>query len=468
MSTQPTLTFFGGTDTVTGSKALLELDGARVLIDCGLFQGLKELRLRNWSPPPFDLDSLDAIVLTHAHIDHSGYLPALCRDGYRGPVFCSSGTRDLLEVLLPDSGYLQEEQARHANLRGWSRHRPALPLYTRAEAEECLAQLRPIAFDTSTPVARGIEATLSRVGHIIGAASVRLEFGGHSVTFSGDVGRLHDPLMRAPAPLAATDTLVVESTYGDRRHPAVDTIAELGRVLDETFAKGGVVIVPAFAVGRAQHLLYAVAQLRRQGRLRDVPVYLDSPMAIEATRIFRENAGDHRLDAEACAEMCGAASYTTSPEQSMAIDAVGGPALVISASGMATGGRVLHHLKRFLPDPRNTVLLVGFQSAGTRGRALQEGVDEIKIHGDYVKVGARVATLEGLSAHADWAEIVQWLADSGVRPRNVFVNHGEPAAADALRRRLVERFDWQVTLPHAGQRFELGSASELRSAPSGD
>lgn len=452
------VTFFGGTDTVTGSKALLELDGTRVLVDCGLFQGLKEMRLRNWAPLPVAASSIDAVVLTHAHIDHSGYLPALCRDGFRGPVFCSPGTRDLLQVLLPDSGYLQEEQARHANLRGWSRHHPALPLYTRAEADRSLAQLQPIAFGTSFAVARGVEAQLARVGHIIGAASVRLRLGGHTITFSGDVGRPHDPLMRPPELLGATDTLVVESTYGDRRHPSTDVLDELARVLDETWAKGGAVIVPAFAVGRAQHLLHAVAQLRRAGRMGDVPVYLDSPMAIEATRIFVENADDHRLGAAACAEMCASATYTNSPEQSMAIDASRGPMLVVSASGMATGGRVLHHLKRFLPDPRNTVLLVGFQSAGTRGRALLDGVDEVKIHGDYVKVGARIARIDGLSAHADWAEIVAWLAESGVRPRQVLVNHGEPAAADAMRRRLAERFGWSVTLPHPGARIALTPA----------
>ncbi|HWB82318.1 MAG TPA: MBL fold metallo-hydrolase [Nannocystaceae bacterium] len=454
----PTLTFLGGTDTVTGSKALLEHEGVRVLVDCGLFQGLKDLRLRNWSPLPIDARSIDAVVLTHAHIDHSGYLPALCRDGFAGPVFCSAGTRDLLQVLLPDSGHLQEEQARHANLRGWSRHHPALPLYTRREAELCLPRLRPIAFGERFTVARGITAQLARAGHIIGAASVRLELGGHAITFSGDIGRPNDPLMRAPELLAPTDTLVVESTYGDRRHPATDVVEDLARVLDDTWARGGAVIVPAFAVGRAQHLLHAVAQLRRTGRMRDVPVYLDSPMAIAATRIFRENAGDHRLDPEACREMCEAATYTSTPEQSMAIDASGGPMLVVSASGMATGGRVLHHLKRFLPDPRNTVLLVGFQSAGTRGRALQDGVDELKIHGDYVKVGARVVMIEGLSAHADWAEIIEWLAASAIAPTRVFVNHGEPAAADALRRRLTDRFGWSVTLPHSDRPFALAPA----------
>jgi len=449
------LVFLGATDTVTGSKTLVELEGKRVLVDCGLFQGVKELRLRNWESLGLPATSIDAVVLTHAHIDHSGYLPRLYRDGFRGPVFCSPGTRDLLQVLLPDSGHLQEEQARFANKRGASRHRPALPLYSQREAEESLGQLRPVPFGTDFAVVPGVQARLSRAGHIIGASSVRLELAGRSLTFSGDVGRLHDPLMQPPEPLADTDVLVVESTYGDRRHPQADPVDELAKVLDETFARGGVVIVPAFAVGRAQHLLYCVAQLRRSGRLRDVPVYLDSPMAIEATRIFVDNADDHRLSAAQSEEMCRAARYAHTPEESKAIDASSGPMLIISASGMATGGRVLHHLRRFMPDPRNTVLLVGFQSAGTRGRALLDGAEELKIHGDYIQVGARIATISGLSAHADWAELVEWLATSGLRPERVFVNHGEPAAADAFRRRLSDRFGWSVTLPHLGERFEL-------------
>jgi metallo-beta-lactamase family protein len=451
----PSLVFFGATDTVTGSKALIEHDGVRVLVDCGLFQGLKELRLRNWETFSVEPKSIDAVVLTHAHIDHSGYLPRLCRDGFRGPVFCSDGTRDLLQVLLPDSGYLQEEQARYANRHGSSRHHPALPLYSQREAQESLAQLRTVGFGQSFALARGVQATLSRVGHIIGASSVRVEVGGRTVTFSGDVGRPHDPLMRAPEPLTATDVLVVESTYGDRRHPPTDPLEQLAAVLEETFDRGGVVVVPAFAVGRAQHLLHCVAQLRKAGRMRDVPVFLDSPMAIEATQIFVDNAADHRLSPAECGQMCRAARYSNTPEDSKAIDASSGPMLIISASGMATGGRVLHHLRRFMPDPRNTVLLVGFQSAGTRGRALLDGVEELKIHGDYIKVGAQIATIDGLSAHADWEEIVEWLATSAVRPERVFVNHGEPAAADALRRRLVDRFGWAVTLPHQGERFAL-------------
>jgi len=455
VSPPPSLLFLGATDTVTGSKTLIELDGVRVLVDCGLFQGLKELRLRNWESIGVEPSSIDAVVLTHAHIDHSGYLPRLCSAGFRGPVFCSPGTRDLLHVLLPDSGHLQEEQARYVNKRGTSRHRPALPLYSQREAEECLAQLRSVPFGTTTEVAPGVRATFSRAGHIIGAASVRFELAGRTVTFSGDVGRPHDPLMLAPEPLAATDVLVVESTYGDRRHPPVDPLEQLAEVLDATFARGGVVVVPAFAVGRAQHLLYCVAQLRDAGRMPDVPVFLDSPMAIEATRIFVDNQDDHRLSPAQSERMCRAARYAHTPEESKAIDASSGPMLIVSASGMATGGRVLHHLRRFMPDPRNTVLLVGFQSAGTRGRALLDGAEELKIFGDYVKVGAAIAKIDGLSAHADWAELVDWLAKSEIRPERVVVNHGEPAAADAFRRRLVDRFGWSVTLPHLGQRVAL-------------
>jgi metallo-beta-lactamase family protein len=447
------LVFLGATDTVTGSKTLVEHDGKRVLVDCGLFQGLKDLRLRNWESIGLAAASIDAVVLTHAHIDHSGYLPRLCRDGFRGPVFCSSGTRDLLRVLLPDSGHLQEEQARYANMRGSTRHHPALPLYSRREAEASLAQLHAVASGTTFPVVAGVDARFARAGHIIGASSVRLELAGQSITFSGDVGRPSDPLMRPPEPLTATDVLVVESTYGDRRHPAMDVLDQLAIVFEETFARGGVVIVPAFAVGRAQHLLYCVAELRKAGRMREVPVFLDSPMAIEATRIFVDNADDHRLSPAATHEMCSAARYANTPEDSKAIDASSGPMLIISASGMATGGRVLHHLRRFMPDPRNTVLLVGFQSVGTRGRALLDGVEELKIFGDYVKVGARIATITGLSAHADWFELIEWLAMTDLRPTRVFVNHGEPAAADAFRRRLSERFGWNVTLPHRGERF---------------
>jgi len=449
------LQFLGATDTVTGSKTVFEHAGHRILVDCGLFQGVKELRLRNWDRFTIDPASIDAVVLTHAHIDHSGYLPRLVRDGFAGPIYCSPGTRDLLRVLLPDSGHLQEEQARFLSRRGSSRHNPVLPLYTEQEATAALTQVRPVVVGEPFDAAPGIRATLRRAGHIIGATSVRIEVADRSVTFSGDIGRREDPLMRAPELLAATDVLVVESTYGDRRHPPTQTLDQLAAILDETFVRGGVVVVPAFAVGRAQHLLRCVAELRRSGRMRDVPVFLDSPMAIAATKIFVDNADDHRLSEAQCVEMCAAARYSNTPDDSKSIDASSGPMLVISASGMATGGRILHHLVRFMPDPRNTILLVGFQSAGTRGRALLDGAEELKIFGDYIRVGARIAKIDGLSAHADWSEIVAWLAESAVQPERVFVNHGEPAAADALRRRLVERFGWNVTLPHHSEQFTL-------------
>ncbi|MCA9711943.1 MAG: MBL fold metallo-hydrolase [Myxococcales bacterium] len=449
------VTFWGATDTGTGSRFLVEASGRRVLVDCGLFQGLKALRARNWASPPVRPATLDAVVLTHAHIDHSGYLPLLCKRGFRGPVYCTHGTRDLLRILLPDSGYLQEEEARHANRWGWSRHSEAVPLYTRADAEHCLSQLRPVAYDEPFEVAPGVEALATRAGHIVGSACVRLRTPQGSVTFSGDVGRPVDPIMKPPAPLPAADTLVVESTYGDRRHPAAHVLDELTAVLERTFERDGVVLVPAFAVGRTQHLLHLLATLFEQGRVAPVPVYLDSPMAIAATRIFLDHEQDQRLSRAQCQAMDDLATLAHTPEQSKAIDTRSGPMVVISASGMATGGRVLHHLRRFLPSERNTVLLVGFQAAGTRGRTLADGVDEVKIHGQYVPIRAEVRCISSLSAHADWHELTRWLESSSLSPRRVFVTHGEPSASDALRRRLQDHFGWNVEVPVDGERVDL-------------
>jgi len=449
------LSFLGAAGTVTGSKYLLETKDSRVLVDCGLFQGLKALRARNREAPPFAPKTLDAVVLTHAHIDHSGYLPLLCKRGFKGPVYCTQGTRDLLQILLPDSGYLQEEEARHANRWGWSRHREAVPLYTRADAERCLEQLRPIAYDEQVSIARDIELSMSRAGHIVGSACVRLHHPRGSVVFTGDVGRPNDPIMKPPPVLSATDVLVVESTYGDRRHLAADALDELEAVLTRTFARGGTVLVPAFAVGRTQHLLHLVATLFEQGRVEPVPVYLDSPMAIAATRIFLDHQRDQRLTRAQCHAMDELATLAHTPDQSRAIDARTGPMVVISASGMATGGRVLHHLRRFLPGEDNTVLLVGFQAAGTRGRTLDDGVEEVKIHGQYVPVNAEIAKISSLSAHADWHELIEWLERSKVNPIRVFVTHGEPTASDAFRRRLEERFGWTVSVPEDGLKVEL-------------
>jgi metallo-beta-lactamase family protein len=451
----PALSFLGAAETVTGSRTLVTTDGARVLVDCGLFQGLKRLRQRNWEQPPFAPNAIDAVVLTHAHIDHSGYLPRLCKLGFTGPVYCTPGTKDLLGILLPDAGHLQEEEARHANRGGYSKHAPALPLYTRAEAEECLDQLVAVRFGERFEPVAGLAARFGRAGHIIGAAWLALEVDGTRVAFSGDVGRPADPIMRAPEPLPPTDVLVVESTYGDRRHPDEDSTAAVARIVDETVGRGGVLVVPAFAVGRAQHLLHVLAGLRAARRIPDVPVYLDSPMAIGATDVFTRHPGDHRLSAADCDRMRALATCTRTAEESMEIDRSDGPMIIVAASGMATGGRVLHHLVRFLPDPRTTVLVVGYQTPGTRGRALLDGADELKIQGRYVPVRARVAQIEGLSAHADHAELIEWLRRSAIAPRRAYVTHGDAAAADAFRRRLREAFEWEAVVPTDGSRHLL-------------
>lgn len=447
--------FLGATGTVTGSRYLLETDASRVLVDCGLFQGPRALRERNWTDPPFDPTSLDAVVLTHAHIDHTGYLPRLCQIGFGGPIHCTSGTRDLLEILLPDSGYLQEEAARHANTWGYSKHHPARPLYTRDDAMRALEQLVGHPWYEPVHVAPEVSARFTRAGHILGSACVALDLGGSTVTFTGDIGRPVDPIMKPPDPLGATDYLLTESTYGDRLHPGGDIHDDVAEVVRDTAGRGGVVLVPAFAVGRAQHLMHILADLTSRGRIPEVPVFLDSPMAISATRIFCANTADHRLSDQECEAMCEVAQYTRTPAESKAIDERVGPMIVISASGMATGGRILHHLKRFLPDEKSSVLLVGYQSMGTRGRSLADGARTVRIHGQDVPVRARVVQLHGLSAHADWREMQSWLATASLAPRQVFVTHGEADAATAFRQRLAEAFGWNTVVPEDGSSWTL-------------
>ena len=451
----PRISFLGAADTVTGSRYLVETNRARLLIECGLFQGYKKLRERNWVTPPFDPASLDAVLLTHAHIDHTGYLPRLCKLGFAGHVYCTRGTSDLLHILLPDAGHLQEEDARRANKYGYTRHHPAEPLYTREDAERCLPQLRANAFNETFSPVDGIAATFTRAGHIIGSACLRLRIGGTTITFTGDVGRPNDPIMKPPAPLGPTDYLVIESTYGNRRHPTEDVAETLARLVNQAIERRGVILVPSFAVGRSQHMLHLLASLRAARRIPEVPVYLDSPMAIDATAIFSDHKEDHRISDDECRAMCRAAKYSVTPDDSKAIDQQEGPMVIISASGMATGGRILHHLRRFLPDEKNTILFVGYQAAGTRGRALLDGTDELKIHGQYVRVRARIAQVEGLSAHADYAELVDWLRPARLSPRRVFITHGEPAAADAFRRRLRDTFGWNTVDPDDGATFAL-------------
>jgi metallo-beta-lactamase family protein len=446
--TPPRITFLGATDTVTGSRYLVEHEGIRLLVDCGLFQGPKKLRQRNWEAPSVDPASLAAVVLTHAHLDHTGYVPKLCKLGFRGRIYCTEGTRDLLRILLPDSGHLQEEEARSANRHGYSHHKPALPLYTRADAEAALEQLVPVGFGESFSPARGVTASFTRAGHIVGSGCLRLELGDTSVTFTGDVGRPNDPVMKPADPLRPTDYLVVESTYGDRRHPESNALDDVARVVNETLVeRRGTLVVPAFAVGRAQHLLYLLAELKAKKRIPPVKVYLDSPMATDATHLFCHHKIDHRISDAACTLMCKLPEYTHTADESKAIDRDGAPSVIISASGMATGGRVLHHLRRFLPDQRSAVLLVGYQAAGTRGRLLAEGTDELNIMGQYVQVKAKIVQIEALSAHADYREMMDWLRASAITPKHVFVTHGEPQAADALRRRLGDELQWEATVP---------------------
>ncbi len=452
------LTFLGATNTVTGSKYLLHVDGQKVLVDCGLFQGFKQLRLRNWTPLPIRPDEIDAVILTHAHIDHSGYVPLLVRDGFTGPIYCSHATRSLLEILLPDSGRLQEEEARFANARGFSKHRPALPLYTEADARTSLASLVPVDFEEARALSKSVTFRFKPVGHILGAASVHLTTPSGRIVFSGDVGRPNDPIMNAPEVPDEADWLVVESTYGDRRHPDVDVESELADAVNAVTHRGSVMVVPAFAVGRAQALMLHLARLKKDGRIPNVPVYLNSPMATDATRVYHSYRREHRLSVEECAAMCGVAKIVNSVEESKALNRRSGPMIIISASGMATGGRVLHHLKAFAPDPRNMILLTGFQAGGTRGAALAAGAENIKIHGQWVPVRADVRQLQGSSAHADADELLAWMRKFSRRPDRVFVTHGEPNAADRMRHRIENELGWSCAVPDYRETVELRAA----------
>ncbi len=449
------LSFLGGVGTVTGSKYLLEFDGTRILIDCGLFQGFKQLRLRNWRLFPADPRRVAAVVLTHAHLDHSGYLPLLVRKGFSGPIVCTEPTRDLCAILLPDSGYLQEKDAEYANRHGFSKHHPALPLYTKEDAEACLERFAPVPFQEERKFAKGLSAQFLPAGHILGAAIVEVTCGGRTIVFSGDLGRPGSATMVDPTPVRYADYLVVESTYGNRRHERLDTEEVLAKVINRTAARGGTVLVPAFAVGRAQSLLFHLQRLKAVKRIPDVPVFLDSPMAINASEVFCDHLGEHRLTAEQCRKACSVARYVREPEDSKSLDRDPMPKIIISASGMATGGRVLHHLKHFAPDRRNTILFAGFQAGGTRGAAITRGAERVKIHGQYVPVRAEVANLQMLSAHADADEIMAWLGDLREPPRMTFITHGEPEAADALRHRIEEELGWPCTVPDYRDETEL-------------
>jgi len=450
------LTFLGGAGTVTGSKYLLEKDSHRILIDCGLFQGYKALRLRNWAGLPISPASISAVVLTHAHLDHSGYLPLLVRKGFSGPIFCTKATAALCGILLPDSGHLQEQDADFANRHRFSKHHPALPLYTEKDARQALKYLRPHRFDQVDRLPGGAHLTFLRAGHILGAATVIIEWDGCRIAFSGDLGRYDDPLMLDPVAPDKVDYLLMESTYGDRQHDRTDPQGALADIIAKTVHRGGTVIIPAFAVGRAQSLLYHISQLKQSGRLpKLVPVFLDSPMAIDATDIFLRHRSDHRLDPAQLELLDGDVQYVHTGQESKALTANQMPKVIISASGMATGGRVLHHLEHYAPDPRNSIVFAGFQAGGTRGAALVAGATSIKMHGRYIPVRAAIHNLSMLSAHADQNELLRWAGMLQSAPKQTFIIHGEPAAADMVRHALEERLNWTCQVPDHLQQIIL-------------
>lgn len=439
--------FLGASQTVTGSKYLLRIDNTHILVDCGLYQGLKEYRLRNWNTLPFKAKDIDCVLLTHAHIDHSGYLPLLIKNGFTGPVYCTTGTKDLCNILLPDSGYLQEEEAQTANRHGYSKHHPALPLYTKLDAEVALQYFKPVEYGEKVNLAKDLSAQFIPAGHIIGASLVEINYKGKTILFSGDLGRPHDPIMNPPSIMTSANYLIIESTYGDRLHDKESPTKKLAEIINRTAARGGSVIIPSFAVGRAQSLLYFISLLKKEKKIPNIPVFLDSPMAIKATDIFCSHLQDHRLNKPEIEEFNDVATYVNTVEDSKRIDNFAYPIIIISASGMATGGRVLHHLKLFAPDRRNTILFAGYQAPGTRGDRIVRGEKAVKIHGVMVPIEAEVDQLENISAHADYAEILSWLSHFVYSPKKVFITHGDIDAANSLKEKIEAQFHWKCIVP---------------------
>ena len=479
------LTFLGAARTVTGSKYLIDANGTRIMVDCGLFQGLKELRLRNWQDLPVPASSIQAIVLTHAHLDHCGYLPRLVAQGFRGRVFCTQGTQDLCRIVLPDAGRLQEEDAEYANRHQFSKHKPALPLYREVDAARALTQLQPCGYERPMPVAPGIEVEFVNAGHLLGSAYARLRVDGRTVLFGGDLGRYDRPVLPDPTPVDRADYLLVESTYGDRVHEKDDDGARVAEIVNRAAQKGGKLIVPAFAIGRVEELLYWLRRLETEKRIPVLPVYLDSPMASAALARYGERV--HELDPDlrpeerddkaphdraardATAvrrshamherEMCVFCTerfrVIAAPQESKQLTASKAPAIVISSSGMAEGGRVLHHLKAALPDARNTVLFAGYQGVGTRGWRLVSGEKRVKIHGEWVPVAAAIERIDSMSAHADAGEIMRWLKGFTAAPQQTFIVHGEPGAQDALAARIHAELGWSTHAPEHRENVEI-------------
>lgn len=453
------ITFLGAVGTVTGSKYLLTINSKKILVDCGLFQGEKELRLRNWQALPVEPKTIDAVLLTHAHIDHSGYLPLLVKQGFVGNIYCTHGTQELCELLLPDSGHLQEEEAYHANQHGYSKHQPALPLYTAEEAQKALPFFTPITYYTKIALFNNITVEFFPAGHIIGASCIRVTYQGQSIVFSGDLGRPHDTVMQAPSFISEMNYLVMESTYGDRLHPTSHPKELLKPLILKTIKRGGSVIIPAFAVGRTQALLHYIALLKKEKSIpADLPVYLDSPMAINSTQILLDHHHEIRLSETDCIDLNSMTHFTNTVDESKELDndpLLSRPKIIISASGMATGGRILYHLRSYASDKRNLILFSGYQATKTRGADLLSGQKEIKLLGEWVSIEAEVASLTSLSAHADYHDTLNWMRHITNAPTCVFITHGEPAAALSLKEKIEQQFSWQCVIPSYGQTKHL-------------
>lgn len=461
-----TIQFLGAAGTVTGSKYVIEVGGSRMMVDCGLFQGFKELRLRNWNPLPIKPQSIGWVVLTHAHIDHTGYLPRLVRDGFTGPVYATKSTADLLDIMLPDSARIQEEDAAYANRKGFSKHKPALPLYTEQDARAALKQVEGVEFDEDIRLSKFLSVRFVPAGHILGSSFVVAEITERDhppvkVIFSGDLGRYNEPILNDPADPEEADYLLVESTYGNRVHDDTDPKDRLAEIINATAERGGKVIIPAFAIGRTQLLIYHLRELEDEGRIPVLPVVVDSPMGVSATKLYTKHKGEHDLDmqhyerAQRSALSTRNFSLVQGRGGSKALNSLKAPAIIISASGMATGGRVLHHLAHNLPDPASTVIFVGYQAAGTRGQRLLKGEKEIKIHGQLVPVHAHIESIGSLSAHADSSEIMRWLSGFHKPPKKTFIVHGEPDSAEALRDKITKELGWNVVIPTDQEIVEL-------------
>lgn len=449
------LQFLGAAQTVTGSRSLVSVAGRNILVDCGLFQGFKYLRVKNRNPMPIDAKSIDAVILTHCHLDHSGYIPLLVKEGFKGPIYATSATRHLCEILLPDSGHLQEEEARYAAKHGYSKHEKPEPLYTAEDAKKSLQCFVSHEFGSALEIFKGVHFEFRPAGHLLGAASVLLSAEGKAIGFSGDIGRDNDPMIAPPHFDRTADSIVIESTYGNRKHLTDDPSTALEAVINRTVTRGGTVLIPSFAVGRAQLVLYYIHQLRLAGRIPSIPVYLNSPMAKSASDAFTKHHRELKVSGAELGDIFSGVRFVQSVEESIQLNDRKDPMILIAASGMATGGRILHHLKTFIGNEKCSVVFVGFQAGGTRGAALIAGADTVKIHGEYWPVRAEIVSIDSMSAHADGDGLIEWIRKLPRPPRRVFVNHGDPAAIDALRLRVKDELGLEALVPEIGDSFNL-------------